>query len=187
MRWTAYLTLAAATMFALPAEAWTAAEQQRAKAGEQVMHQLSVNEGASLEVLFFVKAPLPVARGVLWDHERFPAFMPHTKTTRILEKHGDTHLVEQVGGQGPFNVSFVTERKLEPRRIVWHSIKGDVKRNDGSWTLAPTTGGTLLTYQVHVVPKGPVPNSVTAFLQKQALPNMCEAVRDRIETMARLP
>jgi hypothetical protein len=79
----------------------------------------------------------------------------------------------------------VADRLLEPNRISWKSVRGDVKRNDGSWSLEPVAGGTVVTYQVHVVPHGPVPGYVVAYLQKQALPGLIKAIRDRIEATAR--
>jgi uncharacterized membrane protein len=165
-----------------PALAWSAADLQALKGGETRLTDLEVPEGGALEASFFVAAPASTARAVLWDHEKFPQFMPNAKTAKVLERKGPTvHVVEQVGGQGPITVTLVSERRLESNRIAWRSVRGDVKRNDGEWRFEAVTGGTVLTYRVHVVPHQPVPGAVTRFLQKQALPNMVAAVRRRIE------
>lgn len=185
----AYLTHLVATtlgllLMASPAFAWTADEQARAHQGEVVIHELPVDEGARMEALFYVVAPPAIARAVLWDHASYPQFIPRAKSVKVLEQHGNEALVEQVGGEGPFTVSFVTRRHREPNRVSWTTVRGDVKRNDGSWTFTPAPGGTWIAYDVHVVPKQPVPQRITAFLQRHALPELCEAVRRRIESRA---
>jgi len=179
-----YRTLVALATAALLG-GWTPAEQASARNGEVVVHELGVPDGAAVEALIFVAAPPAKAIDVLWDHEKFPLFMPNAKSSRVLERHGNDVVLEQVGGQGPINVTLVTRRHRAGNHIDWKLLRGDVKRNDGSWDAAAVPGGTLLTYHVHVVPKGPIPNRVTAFLQKQALPSMCKAVKARIESLAK--
>jgi ribosome-associated toxin RatA of RatAB toxin-antitoxin module len=156
----------------------------RMKAGETVVRDLAVPDGGGVVASFFVAAPAAVAREVLWETERFPEFMPGSRRVRLLEHSASRQVAEMVGGEGPISVRIVSERRLEPRGIVWRSVGGDVKRNDGAWTFEPTPGGTLVTYQVHLTPRGPVPGGVVTFLQKQALPAMIRAVRRRIEARA---
>jgi ribosome-associated toxin RatA of RatAB toxin-antitoxin module len=186
--WALTLVLAAAMAgpfpWVPPALAVSPADAARAKAGETIVSDVPVNEGGSLKAVFFVAGPLAVAREVLWDQERFVEFVPDVKAVKVLERHLNRQLVEITGGRGPVSVSYVADRTLEARRIAWKSVSGDVKRNDGSWTLEPAPGGTLVTYQVHVVPKGPVPGYVVAYLQKQALKGLIQAIRTRIEAKA---
>lgn len=174
-----------AVIGASPAAARTGAELAALKGGETRVVDVEVAEGGALEASFFVAAPAAAARAVLWDHERFPQFMPNARTARVLARRGNTHVVEQVGGQGPITVTLVSERTLHADRISWRSVRGDVKRNDGEWRFEPVTAGTVLTYRVHVVPHQPVPAAVTRFLQKRALPDMVAAVRKRIEAQAK--
>lgn len=164
-----------------PAMAWSGTELTALKGGELRVADVEVTEGGALEAAFFVAAPKAAAMNVLWDHEKFPQFMPNARTAKVLERKGNVAVVEQVGGQGPISVTLVSERKLGPDRISWRSVRGDVKRNDGEWRFEPVAGGTILTYKVHVVPHQPVPAAFTRFLQKQALPAMVAAVRKRIE------
>lgn len=173
------------TLGAPPALAWAEADLGALKRGETRVVDVEVAEGGALEAAFFVAAPAAVARAVLWDHEKFPQFMPNARTARVLERRGSTHVVEQIGGQGPITVTLVSERTLRADRITWRSVRGDVRRNDGEWRFEPVAGGTVLTYRVHVVPHQPVPGAVTRFLQKRALPDMVAAVRRRIEGMPR--
>jgi hypothetical protein len=102
----------------------------------------------------------------------------------ILRKQGNTHLVEQVGGQGPFRVTLLTERTLNADAVVWRAAGGDLRRNDGMWRVQPVSGGTVLYYRVHVIPKQSVPAGVVGFLQRQALPEMIHAIRRRAESVA---
>jgi ribosome-associated toxin RatA of RatAB toxin-antitoxin module len=170
---------------ASPGASWSPAERTAMREGQLVVHDLPADEGGALQAGFFVAAPAAVARAVLWDHERFPEFMPDMKSTRVLERHGNRHVVEQTGGKGPFKVTFVTERLLEPDGVAWRTLRGDVKRNDGYWAFAPAPGGSFVTYEVHVATYQPVPGGVVAYLQKQALPAMIQAVKRRIEATAR--
>lgn len=164
--------------------AWATGELDDLRQGAIAVEEVPVSEGGAVRAQLFVAAPPEVARDVLWAHERYPEFMPHSRTVKVLERRGNVHLVEMAGGKGPVNVSYRMERRLEPRRITWKTISGDVKRNEGHWAFDASEGGTLLTYQVHVVPNAPVPGKVVAFLQQQALPGMLEAVRKRIEQEA---
>jgi uncharacterized membrane protein len=174
-----------AALQATPALAWSPADLPALRRGETAVSDVEVAEGGALEAAFFVAAPVAVARAVLWDHEKFPQFMPNARTARVLARHGATHVVEQVGGQGPITVTLVSERTLHADRITWRSVRGDVKRNDGEWRFDAVPGGSVLTYRVHVVPHQPVPGAVTRFLQKRALPAMVAAVRTRIEAQAK--
>lgn len=167
--------------------AWTPAELGMLRAGETIVKDVDVDEGGAVEAAFWVNAPAAVAKAVLWDHEQFPQFMPNARWAKTLSRSGDTAVVEQGGGQGPITVVITSTRRRYADRIVWTSLKGDVKRNDGEWRFEPAAGGTVLTYKVHVVPHQPVPQAVTRFLQKRALPDMVAAVRKRIEAQAKKP
>lgn len=162
-----------------------AAELSRLKGGELLIEEVPVAEGGSVGARLFVAAPPTVARQVMWRHEDYPAWMPKCKWVKVHARKGTLHVVEIAGGQGPVTVAYTMERRLEPGRISWKTLAGDVRKNDGYWVFEPAPGGTLMTYRVHVVPHGPVPGKVVAFLQKQALPEMLKAVRQRIEAEAR--
>jgi ribosome-associated toxin RatA of RatAB toxin-antitoxin module len=178
------ILLALLAALAAPAQALAPAELAKVKAGETLVQDVHVDEGGAVRAVFYVAAPLAVAREVLWDQERFVEFMPDVKAVKVLERHGNRQLVSITGGKGPISVTYVADRVLEPQRISWRSVRGDVKRNDGSWSLEPAAGGTVITYEVHVVPNAPVPGYVVAYLQKQALHGMIQAIRQRIEARA---
>jgi ribosome-associated toxin RatA of RatAB toxin-antitoxin module len=152
---------------------------------EPQIQDLPAQEGAAVRAQFFVAAPLSAARTVLWQTEKFPEFMPDTRWAKVYERKENYQVVELAGGKGPITVAYVSERRLYSDRVTWHTLRGDVKVNDGEWRFAPAPGGTELTYEVHLVPKAPVPGFVVSYLQKQALPAMIQAVRRRIEAIAR--
>lgn len=181
------LALLVALTFTAPAAvaAVPGPELARMKAGELLIEDKAVAEGGAVEARLFVAASPAVAKAVMWRHEDYPDWMPKCKWVKVHERRGNLHVVEMAGGQGPVTVAYTMERKLEPSGITWKTLKGDVKRNEGFWTFEPAAGGTVLTYHVHVVPHGPVPGKVVAFLQKQALPDMLKAVRGRIEAEAK--
>lgn len=174
------LLLAPGPATALPA-AWGPAAQAEARTGAFPTRDLPAPAGATVEALVHVAAPPARCLRILWDHERFPEFMPNAKTARILRRHSPQHhLLEQVGGQGPISVRVVTERHLLPDGVRWRTVEGDVKANEGFWKVEAAPGGSWLIYHVHVEPKQPVPDAVTAFLQRQALPGMLRSVSQRI-------
>jgi ribosome-associated toxin RatA of RatAB toxin-antitoxin module len=181
----ASLVVAAFGLLAPMAAAWTPQETARARGGEVLLRDLPASEGAAMQALFFTAAPPAIARSVLWDHARYAEFIPHARSSKVLEQHGNDAVLEQSGGQGPFSVSFVTRRHLAAHRITWTMLRGDLLRDDGSWDITPAPGGSMVAYEVHVVPKGPVPQRMTAYLQKQALPAMCQAFKQRIEAIAK--
>jgi ribosome-associated toxin RatA of RatAB toxin-antitoxin module len=178
------LTCALVAVLAGPAWAIGPADLAKVKAGETIVSDVKVDEGGAVRAEFWVAAPLAVARDVLWDQERFVEFVPDVKAVKVLERHGNRQTISITGGKGPISVTYVADRVLEPQRISWKSIRGDVKRNDGSWSLEAAGNGTVITYEVHVVPHGPVPGYVVSYLQKQALPGMIKAIRERIEATA---
>lgn len=168
------------TMPAIAADAGAAQPEPAAQ-----IQDLPASEGAAVRVSFFVAAPLAVARDVLWHTEKFPEFMPDTRWAKVYERKENYQVVELAGGKGPFTVAYVSERRLYPFRITWHTLRGDLKVNDGEWRFAAVPGGTQLIYEVHLVPNASVPGFAVSYLQKQALPAMIRAVRRRIETAAR--
>ncbi|HEY9722987.1 MAG TPA: SRPBCC family protein [Oscillatoriaceae cyanobacterium] len=146
---------------------------------------LPVAEGGEVQAVFDVHAPLAVARDVLWDTRHFPEFMPDTDYVHVLSEKPDEQVDDMGGSHGPFKASYVAERQLFPDKITWHALSGAVKVNDGFWAFQAIPGGTRLTYRVHLVPKLPAPGFVVAYLQRQALPAMIQAVRTRIEAQAK--
>lgn len=152
--------------------------------GVRLIHQ-PAEEGVAIKAFVFVAASRADAVRILWDHERFPEFLPQARSVRILKKRGNIHDVEQVGGQGPFVLTLLTERHLLEDGVSWRSIGGDLKRNDGALRVQSVPRGTVLQYQVHLVTKQSVPVQIIRFLQGQALPKMLLAFKERIEKQAR--
>ena len=144
-----------------------------------------VGAGGEVEAVFFVAAPLAVAREVLWDHRRFPEFLPNTQVCRTLSGDDRSVIVEQIGGQGPFQFRLVTRRQLAPDRITWRRVEGDLRENEGEWRFERVPGGTVITYRCHVEPDVPAPSAVVQYMQRQAVPGLAAAVRARVERQGR--
>lgn len=174
-----------AQALALPST-WDPAAQAEARSGAFPTRDLPAASGATVEALAFAAAPPAQCLRVLWDHERFPEFMPNAKSAKILRRHSASHhLLEQVGGQGPISLRVVTDRHLLADGVRWRTVDGDVKANEGFWKVEGARGGSWLIYHVHVEPKQAVPDSVTAFLQRQALPGMLRSVTQRMVASSR--
>ncbi len=68
-------------------------------------------------------------------------------------------------------------------RRTWHQVAGEMRVNEGSWTLRPHDGGrkTLVVYQVMAEPKVAVPDVIRRAARHKTLP----ALFEHLEAQAR--
>ena len=132
----------------------------------------------------------------VWKHidnaPRYPEFMPRVKAVQELSRNGND-IRTRVTVDMPFplkNMSAVTRAKhtVEPGvryERAWTLEEGDYHVNEGSWVFVPFEGDpnrTLATYQVHVLPKIPIPKAIQSMVQEKAMPKLIEALRERAKT-----
>ena len=130
-----------------------------------------------------VNAPQELAFAVLWDVVRYPEFL--TDVVDVMVEPGDSPS-EQI-------VHYVVRapRKLEyslrmsavaPERIDWTLLQSDLQRkNRGSWVFSTAPEGALLTMEIAMEFKMPVPDVIMKKLVEFNLPVMMRQVRARIE------
>ncbi len=118
--------------------------------------------------------------GIISDCAKYKGRMPRVAAAKELKKEGNKHTCE-VTVEVPFpfsNLTAVTEAVHEEgpdgmsRR--WKLVRGDYKRNEGSWEIKPVEGGkkSLVTYSLHVEPNTSLPASILEAAQKKAIPDM---------------
>jgi ribosome-associated toxin RatA of RatAB toxin-antitoxin module len=117
---------------------------------------------------------------VISDCSKYKGRMPRVAAAKLVKKDGNKHTCE-VTVEVPFpfsNLTAVTEAVHEEsaggmtRR--WKLVKGDYKRNEGSWEIKPLEGGkkSEVTYSLHVEPNTALPASILEAAQKKAIPDL---------------
>lgn len=135
----------------------------------------------------------------LWDlidrSALYSRFMPRVKKSEELSRSGDD-VRTRVTVDMPFplrNLTATTQARhtVEPGvryERAWRLESGDYKLNEGSWTLTPLAddaGRTFVHYQLHVIPKVPIPKVIQSAVQERAMPGLIDALR--AEVVRRFP
>lgn len=116
---------------------------------------------------------------VISDCSKYKDRMPRVVKSRLVKKEGDTHTCE-ITIEMPFPFSNLTAQTQavhtetpEGMTRRWKLIKGDYKRNEGSFEIKPAEGGkkSLVIYTLHAEPNTHLPDSIIEMAQKKALPD----------------
>ncbi|TNF37694.1 MAG: hypothetical protein EP329_02450 [Deltaproteobacteria bacterium] len=141
-----------------------------------------------------VRAVIDAPPAQVWDlvdkSALYMHFMPRIKKSEELTRDGDD-VRTRVTVEMPFplkNLTATTQARhtVEPgvRWVrAWRLESGDYRFNEGSWTLTAFDGDdarTFAQYQVHVLPKIPIPKMIQSAVQEKAMPSMIEAVRGEV-------
>jgi hypothetical protein len=156
-----------------------------------------------------IQAPPHVVRAVIADLERYPAFMPYVKDSRILSRDpaGDVLNYQRLS----FGIILVQDRHYVIRIVerpsraadgrtghafVWRLEPGlppgvaadaavRVSVNNGYWDLQPvrdSEGATDVRYCVFTDPAGSLPKWVVGLANDQAVPRLFAAVASQAAT-----
>jgi len=149
-----------------------------------------------------IEAPPHVVRAVIADLERYPAFMPYVKESRVLgrDASGDMQNYQRLSFGLPFvqdrhYVIRITEREYrEPGRgrgwvFVWRLEEGlpsgasasavRVSVNSGYWDLRPVAGAgsaSDVRYCVFTDPAGSLPKWLVGLANTEGIPQLFAAV-----------
>jgi hypothetical protein len=120
-------------------------------AGAAAAGEISVEtarRGAALEVV--CRARLGAPPGLVWrtltDYDRLAGFIPGMRLSRVLERRGDTAIVEQAGEARflfighPIEVTLSTVER-PPYVIEATMLKGNLKQLHGVYRIEPQRGG----------------------------------------------
>ena len=156
-----------------------------------------------------IPAPPHVVRAVIADLERYPAFMPYVKDSRILSRDptGDVLNYQRLSFgimlvQDRHYVIRIAERNSRSsdgrtgRAFVWRLEPGlppgvaadaavRVSVNNGYWDLQPvkdSEGATDVRYCVFTDPAGSLPKWVVGLANDQAVPQLFAAVASQAAT-----
>jgi len=117
---------------------------------------------------------------ILSDCSKYKGRMPRVTASKLLKKEGNKHTCEvTIEIPGPFSdltavTEAVHEESPEGMSRKWKLVRGDYKRNEGSWEIKPLEGGkkSQVTYTLHVEPNTALPSSILEAAQKKAIPDL---------------
>ena len=134
-----------------------------------------------------VAAARDVAWRVLTGYDQLADVVPDLKSARVLSRHGDKVIVEQLGAARFlfFNRDIrlvVQVHEQPPDRIDVSLVDGDMKVYDCHWELmALDGGGTRVRYRASIAPKFYVPGIVGTSLVRKDIARMMGAVLSRMD------
>jgi ribosome-associated toxin RatA of RatAB toxin-antitoxin module len=136
-----------------------------------------------LTTAILVNAPQELAFAVLWDVTRYPEFL--SDVVDVIAEPGDSpgeQIVHYVV-RAPRKLEYsLLMRAVAPERIDWTLLESDLQRqNRGSWVFSLAPDGALLTLEIQMEFKLPVPDVIMKKLVEFNLPVMMRQVRARIE------
>jgi ribosome-associated toxin RatA of RatAB toxin-antitoxin module len=135
-----------------------------------------------------VAATPTVVWRILTDYNHFADYLPNLKSVRVVSRHGDRVIVEQLGAARFLFFSqpvrlVVQVHEHAPDRIDISLIDGDMKAYRASWELSPLAGaaGTRVVYNATIEPKFDVPGIVGASVVRKDIARMMEAMLLRLD------
>ena len=190
------LLCAAGAAFADPLVAPTLDQEKTKKleAGEVIVTMVKPTDNAGLAArsLGIVHAPTSEVWPVVRDCEHFADFMPHTKKSAAKEENGDPICFVEIGLPFPFPNLWADTKSLtrqEPSGAyerAWTLVRGNYRRNTGSWTLYPYGEGgkkTLLVYFIDTDPKVAIPDWILRAAQTGSVNELFKSIRKRVVTL----
>jgi hypothetical protein len=185
----ATVVLCAAALAGLGPAAWAAADvEARIAAGEVVVTTRAVAgcELPEATVQAVIDAPPAVVWKLVDDCNNYKNTMIRIASSKELSRNGTTSQC-QVTVNMPVPLSNLTSLSEAVStaqggqfKRTWKLIKGDYKRNEGSWVLAPFDAEgkrTRVTYKVLADPNVSVPNFIIRRAQMSTLPELIVKLR----------
>ena len=133
---------------------------------------------------------IPADPDQLWeimvDCDEAPGFVPGLRRCSVLEEtpEGYGQLIEHEVKLAWFapTVTYQFEATYQPyEQIAFRRTSGDLREMEGSWTLMEIpSGGTLVIYDVRMVPGFAVPKWMVRRSLKRSLPKVLRALRSRV-------
>jgi len=119
---------------------------------------------------------------IVSDYEKYPDFLSEVRKVKVIEKKGNSLLVE-------FNVNVIKNftyrlriTEEAPKKVHWTLDSGDLfKTSEGSWELSSQGGKTKAKYSVDATFKVFVPGPVAKALVNVNLPNMMKAYHEQVK------
>jgi ribosome-associated toxin RatA of RatAB toxin-antitoxin module len=128
---------------------------------------------------------------IVTDCDRYEDTMVRIEAAEKISEDADG-IVCRTTVDMPFPLSNLTattraKHVVEPGKLytrTWELIEGDYEINRGMWKLEPWKGDpkrTLVTYELQIVPKISIPDSVRQSAQQRTIPELMENLRKQVQ------
>jgi hypothetical protein len=133
-----------------------------------------------------IRAPLPLIWRTLTDYDHLAEFIPGMKRSHVLERHGSTAIVEQIGEASilifRYSIAVIVESDEHyPATIGVRVLTGNLKQLAGAYRIETVSGAPdefVLRWRGIIEPDIPLPLFITA-------PGLKDAVEDQFLGMIR--
>ena len=167
-------------------------EQNRLLSGETLI-DLSYHDDDIIGVTggVFVEAPPEEVWKTLTDSDNLSKTLPKVVASRLVEKKNGEIILEQTGKTGILIFEKTVNFRLKIyeeylHRVTFEQISGDFHIYHGEWLLEtrPEHEGTFLHYNAQIKPLFFAPPILVSFVQRQDLPGILHAHKQRAESAA---
>ncbi len=123
---------------------------------------------------------------VITDYDHLAQFIPDMRSSRVLQRDGDSLLVEQTGTFGFLFFKQAIEVKLSvvespPLRIVARAVGGNFREMEGIYELESLPAGRVrLSYSGRMVPEFPIPPLIGRIVVRRVLVKQFTAMVNEI-------
>lgn len=122
-----------------------------------------------------------IAWGVITDYNGLRRFVPDMDESRIVSRPGEPTLVRQTGAWSFLGyrvpVQIVARVDEQPMRSVrFHSVSGNVRVENGEWSIADEGQGVAITYRVECTPEFWVPPWLGSMLIRREVRSKLERI-----------
>jgi uncharacterized membrane protein len=132
-----------------------------------------------------VSAPAADVMGVIADFEAYPQWVKAARTVEVLETGADgrARRVRFVIDATVLSDEYVLDYTWDgDRQVSWTLVDSKImKRQDGSYTLAATPGGTEVTYRLSVDVAVPMIGMLKRRAEKVVLDTALKELKKRVE------
>jgi len=156
------------------------AREQLASGGIVTRATRNDEAGGAARMQILVQAPARVVWDVIVSCDLAFVFVDGLQVCEVLEQSGDRALVHQVVKQGWLipTYDFVFESLRQPyRSIEFRLVEGNLKLMQGRWAFYEGADGTLVDYEVHIQPGGPVPRFLVRRSISRGMPDLLACIR----------
>ena len=99
-----------------------------------------------LEHSIVIKSRIDKVYEIAEKIEKFPEFMPHVKTSKIIKRQGNKREVEMTAVVNGINSHWISASTTEKnKKITYKQVKGFCKVMGGEWRFNKVPGGTKIT------------------------------------------
>ncbi|HMD03163.1 MAG TPA: SRPBCC family protein [Candidatus Baltobacteraceae bacterium] len=90
--------------------------------------------------------------------ERWPEYLPHYRSVRVLEERGETRVVAMAARRDWIPIQWIAEQTNDPARpaIRFRHVRGWTRGMEVEWTFEPLGDGTRVTIEHHLRFRFPV-------------------------------